>query len=177
MNNADLKFIERHKNNIDATIKVFRTAYECAKSHLSFRAHSRFIDLQSLNGVDCGNVLYSHHSCTNIISHISDCMLKKFVDYIVETKAKVSIMIDENTSVADVQSLILYVRLLFNGEVCTYFLALIPLTIATAATIESSLAKFFKKSKITDQILKEQLIGFCSDGASCMVGQFNGVAS
>lgn len=100
MDNADLKFIERNKNNIDTTIKVFRTAYECAKSHLSFKEHSRLIDLQSLNGVHCGNVLYSHMSCSNIISHISDCMLKKVVDYIVKTKAKFSIMIDESISVA-----------------------------------------------------------------------------
>ena len=97
-------------------------------------------------------------------------MLKKVVEYIVETKAKFSVMIDESTSVANVQSLILYVRLLFNGEVCAYFLALIPLTIATAAAIESSLAEFFKNAKITEKILKEQLIGFCSDGEICMVG-------
>ena len=86
-------------------------------------------------------------------------------------------MIDESTSVANLQSLILYGRLLFNGEVCTYFLEHRPLTIATSAAVESSLAEFFKNAKITDKILKEQLIGFCSDGASCMVGQFNGVAS
>jgi hypothetical protein len=30
---------------------------------------------------------------------------------------------------------------------------------------------------ITENILAEQLVGFCSDGASCMIGQFGGVAS
>jgi len=45
------------------------------------------------------------------------------------------------------------------------------------AAIVSSLAQFFKKAKLTDEILKEQLIGFCSDDASCTVGQFSGVAS
>ena len=68
--------------------------------------------------------------------------------FIVEAKAKFSIMIDESTSVANKKSLILYVGLLFNGEVCTYFLVLIPLTISTAAAIESSLAELKKKSKI-----------------------------
>ena len=66
---------------------------------------------------------------------------------IVATKAKFSIMIDESTSVANVKSLILYVGFLFNGEVCTYFLALIPLTKATAAAIEKALQSF---SKIED---------------------------
>jgi len=33
--NAEARFVERHKDNIEAAAeKVFRTAYECAKSHL-----------------------------------------------------------------------------------------------------------------------------------------------
>ena len=71
------------------------------------------------------------------------CSRKSFM---VETKAKFSIMIDESTSVANVKLLILYVGLLFNGEVCTYFLALTPLTIVTAAAIESSLSEFKEKN-------------------------------
>src|SRR5271163_4113738 len=32
--NAQTNYEERHKHNIDATEKVFRTAYECGKWHL-----------------------------------------------------------------------------------------------------------------------------------------------
>jgi len=39
--NAETRFVERNKENIDATAKVFRTAYECAKSHLMSTEHAR----------------------------------------------------------------------------------------------------------------------------------------
>ena len=45
---AQSKFLERHRDNIDATTKVFRTVYECAKSHLSYSEHGRMVKLQSL---------------------------------------------------------------------------------------------------------------------------------
>jgi len=64
---AQSHFMERNQENIDATTKIFRTAYECAKSHLSFREHSRLVELQHLNGVERGNVLDSPHACSNYI--------------------------------------------------------------------------------------------------------------
>jgi hypothetical protein len=56
---ADAKFAEHYKTSIDVTSRVFRTVYECVKSHLPCSEHPRFIALQSLNGLDCGKVLYS----------------------------------------------------------------------------------------------------------------------
>ena len=76
---------------------MFRTAYECAQSHLSYTEHSRLIALQSLNGVQCGNILYSDHACNNIIAHISTEMRREIVSYIVQTKQQFSIMVDEST--------------------------------------------------------------------------------
>lgn len=37
-------FEKRHKETIDVTAKVFRTAYECAKSQLSFSEHSHLMN-------------------------------------------------------------------------------------------------------------------------------------
>jgi len=104
-------------------------------------------------------------------------MRDEICKYIVETKAQFSLMIDESTSVANVQSLIVYVRVCFKGEVCTYFLGLVPLTSATACAIHTELTQFLCKWGLSENILHDQLVGFCSDGASCMVGQFNGVAT
>ena len=40
-----------------------------------------------------------------------------------------------STSVSNKQSLIVYIRVIFDDTVCTYFLGLLPLTMASAAAI------------------------------------------
>lgn len=41
---AEATFVERNAENVRATAVVFRTAYEGAHSHLSFREHERLLD-------------------------------------------------------------------------------------------------------------------------------------
>jgi len=41
---AKSRFEECHQEDIEATTKIFRTAYECVKSHLSFSKHSRLLE-------------------------------------------------------------------------------------------------------------------------------------
>ena len=175
--NAEERYIERHKENIEATAKVFRTAYECAKSHLPHTEHSRLIELQTLNGVDCGNILYSNNACSDIIAHIAAQMRAEIVQHIVCTNSKFSIAVDESTSVSNVQSMVVYLRILFEDDICTYFLGLLSLTDATAAGLEKVLVDFLHTIGLNDDILKTQFVGFCSDGASCMIGEHKGVAT
>ena len=79
-------------------------------------------------------------------------------------------MIDESTGVSNVQTLIVYIRTIFDDDVHTYFLGLIPLKIATASAIYDAMMSFCANIGLTDDIFLKQLIGFCSDGASCMTG-------
>lgn len=162
--------------NIDVTEKVFRTAYECATSHLSFHEYSRLIDLQSVNGLDCGQMLYSHKSCGSIIEHIAQEMRKEIVKHLISSEPKFSIMIDESTNVSNTQNLIVYIRMVVGYKVHVYFFVIIPLEIATAAAIFKKLIDFLTEAGVSEAILLHQLIGFCSDGASCMLGQFQGVS-
>jgi hypothetical protein len=46
-------------------------AYKVAKSNLSFNNFEMEIDLQELNGIDMGQILYSTNAHINIINHIS----------------------------------------------------------------------------------------------------------
>ena len=44
-------------SNVDtmiATEKLVRTAYDCAKSDVPFSEYTNLINVQALNGVDCG---------------------------------------------------------------------------------------------------------------------------
>jgi hypothetical protein len=174
---ANSRFVERHKENIDVTCKIFRTVYECVTSHLSCSEHPRLVELQSLNGINCGNILYSHHACSNITSHIAAEMRSELVQFLKINGAMFSIMVDESTSVSNVQSMVVYLRTRFDGKLCTYFLGLLPLTIATASGLEDTLMQFLNGIGLSDDVLSKQFIGFCSDGASCMIGQHKGVAT
>ena len=51
------------------------------------------------------------------------------------------------------------------------------MTTVTAAAIHEELTKFLTSLGLTEAVLRDQLVGFCSDGASCMIGQFSGVAT
>ena len=148
MKNAEAKFVERNKDSIDATANVFRTAYECAKSHLPHTEHTRLIELQSINGVNCGNILFSNNTCSDIIHHVSNQMRAELIQHIVSSHSKYEILVDESISVANVQSMVVYLRTIFEGEICIYFLRLLELTDATAAGLENVLVDFFAYCRI-----------------------------
>jgi len=81
------------KKTLKATAKVFRTAYECAQSHLLFTKHHRLIALQTLNDTECGNILYFNLACGNIVAHISSKMQSQIVNYIVQRSEKISLLV------------------------------------------------------------------------------------
>jgi hAT family C-terminal dimerisation region len=84
--------------------------------------------------------------------------------------------VHETTDISNTQNLIVYIRMVVADKIHVYFLGVIPLVIATAAAIFEKLMVFLTETGISEEILLRQLIGFCSDGASCMTGQFQGVA-
>ena len=174
---ANTKYAERHKEHIEVTLKVFRTAHECARYHLSFKEHTRMIELQSLNGIKCGTELYPYHACSNIIEHVASSMIDEIFHYIISNKAKFSVMIDESTSVSNVQSLIVYVRFHYRDESCTYYVGWLSVSVATSSAIKTLLDDFLHKHELDGIILREQFIRFCCDGASTMMGQINGVSA
>lgn len=121
-------FEKQHKDNIETTEKVFRTAYECAKSQLSFAEHPRLVDLQELNGISCGKMLFSEHSSATIVEHVGSEMRSEIISHVMKSKSPFSILVDESTSVSNAQSFIVYIRTVFDGEICVYFLGLLLVT-------------------------------------------------
>lgn len=63
-------FEERHKDNIETTPKIFLTAFECTKSQLYFTQHARLVELQEMNGISCGKMLFSENSCSSMVEHV-----------------------------------------------------------------------------------------------------------
>jgi len=97
-------------------------------------------------------------------------MRSQIVNYIVQSGEKFSLMVDESTSVSNIQCLIVYIRTKLEDTVCTYFLGLLEIEDSSSSGLEKTLVTFLHEIGFSDQLLNAQFIGFCSDGASCMIG-------
>ena len=82
-------------------------------------------------------------------------------------------MIDESTDISTTQKLIMYVRFVIGGDVCTRFLQIIDLPSGKADDIFEVVMKELKSKHLP----LEKLIGMATDGASVMKGERNGVTA
>jgi hypothetical protein len=167
------------KSEEDATTKVMRTAYYIAKNDRPYSDHHNLVELQILNGVDMGIGLHSRFSATNIIDHISSQMRQNVCAEIKKIEGKISIAIDESTTLSNLATLIIYLKCETSKDCDPHFmfLDLIELPDQTALTITSVLLQCLKKFGFDDNYLKCNLVAFASDGASVMLGNKSGVAS
>ena len=90
----------------ETTAKVFKTAYYIALSERPYSDFESLNELQKLNGVDLAVILHSRHTCTNIIDHISTSMKRCLTHNLVKSKAKITVLIDDWTSLSNKSILI-----------------------------------------------------------------------
>lgn len=161
------------------TAKIFRTAYKVAKENQSFHHFETEIDLQELNGVEMGRILHSDNACANIVKHISEEMKKNVVKELVQSKSKISLIIDESTTISKKTTLIVYVRCCIEGvgmnSAINLFLDLVELEKVTAEGVFDSLLQCLYSYGMTDEYLKKYLVSLACDGAAVMLGCKKGV--
>lgn len=164
-----------------ATMRIFRTAYHVAKLNRPYTDHFPLVQLQQENGIDMGKTLHSRWSSNNIIQHISSQMKKKLSEKIIANNCKISLLMDESTTISRKSTLIVYVRTsLFNcdassADAFAYPLELVELSSLSSSHIVDSLYGVLDKHGFNEAFLSSNLIGLCSDGASNMVGRKSGV--
>jgi hypothetical protein len=146
------KSLSRQK---EITAKIFPTAYKVAKSNQSFSNFEMDIDLQELNGVDMGRILHSKNACINIIKEMKNILVRKIISF----KSKISLIIDEATTLSQKSTLILYIRVLISGCEMTapvnLFIDLIELDDVTATGIFSSLIYHLQSIGMTEEYLND----------------------
>lgn len=166
--------------HIAMTCHVFNTAYHIAKENLPYSQFEGLIELQKCNGCDIGTTLHSRFSATEIVRLISSEMKQQLCQVVQANGCKVSIMLDESTTISRKSTVMIYLRVnLFPINETTDALAF-PLDLAEldgldAKTITDTLLSVLKKYKFEKRYLEKHLIGVCSDGASTMVGSKSGV--
>ena len=105
------KLVEKSKSQyFRTTSRLTRTAYSVAKCKRPLVAFQELCELQEAIGLNQGIGLHSRYSGTHIINSISHAMKVKLCSAIVERGQKLSVMIDESTTVSKKFCLIIYVR-------------------------------------------------------------------
>jgi hypothetical protein len=171
--------INSQSEQIATTARVFRTAYKEAKRHRPAYGIEHEIDCQELNGLDMGRILHSNVACVNIQKHISQEMKRKLFEKIVQCTPKLSLMLDESTSLSKKSCLIIYLRaqLPDMDKPTNIFTELVELDDLTAHGIVHKLLSALERLHLTQDFLSKTLIGVTCDGASVMLGRKSGVAS
>ena len=160
--------------DIDTTECVFRTAYYIAKNNRPYTDHPELIDLQ-LNGVNAGRVLHLNVVCADIIDSISEQMKKKVLYYIQQYPVPFSILTDESTSSSGIARLIIYLHYTFNDFPINIFIDLLELNATNSSEAANQILNCLYRQGFSDSYLLDNLLGFCSDGASVMTGSNTGV--
>ena len=102
------------------TNKVFRIAYTIGKMGCPFSDMPVECDVHTLNGVDIGTTLHSDKSCQAILDHIGQEMRSKICEVIInDDLTKISVIIDESTSVSKKSALMIYIKVCLPDTVET----------------------------------------------------------
>nr|XP_047132587.1 E3 SUMO-protein ligase KIAA1586-like [Hydra vulgaris] len=134
---------------ISSTTRIFNTVYSLAKRNRPFSDIESVIELQLKNGLDMGTGLHSRHSATSTISSKSTLI--------------VFIKVESSTVASSEITPIIFVDI-------------VELDAQDANTIFQSLLGVLLAVGFDTNYLKMNLIGFCSDGASVMLGCKSGVS-
>ncbi|KAJ3591725.1 hypothetical protein NHX12_006857 [Muraenolepis orangiensis] len=142
-----------------------------------FTDHDSLIELQEKNGANMGTSLHSRYSSTKIVEHIAKEMQKKIVHSIVTSSSKLSVLMDEATSISHKSAMIVNLKVSVDGATPEFlFLELVELESQRAKDIEEALLSCLDTAGFTEEWLQKNWVSFVSDGASVMLGKNSGVA-
>ena len=130
-----------NKSHLTATEKLFRIAYKIAKTGRPFTDLPVDCDIHMLNGIDIGRTLQSDKSCHKVCDYIGHEMRARICKVIIENGSKISVLIDEATSISKKSNLIVYIKTCFSDslEPVTFYLDLIELPEQNAECIYTTL--------------------------------------
>ena len=116
---------------------------------------------------------------SNVNDDTSEEMKKTVVKEIVQSNSKISLIMDESTTINKKTTLIVYVRCYIEGvgmnSPINLFLDLVELEKETAEGVFDSLLKCLHSHGMTEDYLKKYLVSLACDGAAVMLGCKSGV--
>ena len=175
-NDAITKSIDKaNEKYIRSTCKVFNTVYSLAKRSRPFSDVEDEIELQIKNGVDMGVGLHSRKTEVKIITHIAKDIRCQIFSKIMKEGLKICVIVDEASTISCKPVLIIYVKVEDCELSPTIFVGLVELEGQGPEAIHRCLLESVNSVGFNMDYLRKNLIAFCSDGASVMLGRSSGV--
>lgn len=176
--NIQIQEQEANNHYLEVTMRMFRTVYIEIKRNIPFEAHSALVDLQKFNGIDMGFHHFSRKSATTMTEVMSNLMHETLMKHLVAKNSPVSIILDGSTDISRTHNMIVYFLAVEDHTPVMYFYKLIECSLDQSANgFFIALKDAFSKEKVDFiQYLKNNLIGYISDGAPVMLGK-NGLIS
>ncbi|XP_034289079.1 E3 SUMO-protein ligase KIAA1586-like [Pantherophis guttatus] len=157
--------------------RVFNTIYSLAKRCKPFSDVKKEIEVQIKNGLDMGIGLHSRTTAVKIVDFIAKEIEKEKFTKIIENNLKICLIIDEASMIPCKPVVTVFLKVEDSVTSPTIFVQLVELEKQDADTICSSVMESLNNVGLTKNYLEKNLIGFCSDGASVMLGRKSGVST
>uniref|UniRef100_A0AC34FGI9 DUF4371 domain-containing protein n=1 Tax=Panagrolaimus sp. ES5 TaxID=591445 RepID=A0AC34FGI9_9BILA len=152
------------------TSRVFLTAYTVVKKHISFRLFPTLIKLlQSSRALPPTIKHNNRRSFGRIVNTISRHMRSRLIQTLKIKQPPVSIILDTSSVKQCRQYLLVFIQITVDVIPKVYLYNVTELTGEKSLDMKTALLDAFEKDGIT-KVIKDNLIGFTSDGASNMVG-------
>ncbi|XP_034298582.1 E3 SUMO-protein ligase KIAA1586-like [Pantherophis guttatus] len=164
------------KKKYGTTSKMFKTVYSLAKACRPISSIEELIELQTENGVDLGVRLHSRPTIVKTVEYIANKIKTQMFTSTIEQNLKICLIINEASTVSCKPVLIVFVKVEDSEDPPTIFVELVELKKQDAETICSAVFESLYKVGFTQDYLQKNLIAFCSDGASVMLGRKSGVS-
>ena len=131
------------------------------------------------NGNNLGIGLRSRFTATNMMEHIAYEMRRKICTRIKHIEGKISILLDESTSLTNKSCLIIYLRCETDKDSSHHylFLDLVELDNQTSDSIVNTVLKCLNMYEFDEDFLMRNLVAVATDGASVILGRKCGVAT
>ena len=124
-----------------------------------------------------GHGLHSLKNAVKIVDHIAKEIKSEVFAKITEQNKKICIIIDEASTISSKSVLIIFVKIENEDFSPTIFLDLVELESQGAEQIYNTMLDSLNSAGFSNEYLKQSLIGFCSDGASVMLGRKSGIST
>ncbi|XP_076039002.1 E3 SUMO-protein ligase KIAA1586-like [Oratosquilla oratoria] len=119
--------------------------------------------------------LHSRKTAVKIVDHIAKDIKNEIFTKIIEQNLKICVIVDEASTISNKPVVIIFLKIEDSDLSPTIFFDLVELEGQGAEQIYASLLKSLHDGGFDNEYLRNNLIAFCSDGASVMLGRNSGV--
>ena len=152
--------------------KLFRTAYYIAQSERPFSDFPALVELQDMNGLSLGDTYHTEKAARNFVEHIGGVYFDN-VKGLMHNADYFSIFCDGSTDRSDTEKEVIFVKCLEDYYPKMKYFKIVEPENTKAEGILAAIDQSFFEFDLANY--KQKTVGFCSDGASVMMGAKKGV--